>query len=200
MLTVLIKGGFDFVPDVVVSGINDGENLGTDLLYSGTAAVARQAGLAEIPGLAFSLHHNSRKSREWERAARWSIENFDLLLSLWQKNIFVNVNYPNTPDFSDWCFTYPSFREYEDMMQIAVQADGTKTARLRGGKAIRREQKLKALAHPVLKGGTGGGLPSGAAMEKSRLPIISDWDAIIENKVSVSLVCNHPVIMPFAAE
>ena len=42
-------------PDLVVSGINDGPNLGTDTIYSGTVAAAREAALRGVPGLAVSL-------------------------------------------------------------------------------------------------------------------------------------------------
>jgi 5'-nucleotidase len=42
-------------PDVVVSGINYGPNLGTDTIYSGTVAAAREAALRGVPGVAVSL-------------------------------------------------------------------------------------------------------------------------------------------------
>jgi len=42
-------GVLPFSPDVVVSGINRGPNLGTDLVYSGTAAAARQASMNGVP-------------------------------------------------------------------------------------------------------------------------------------------------------
>jgi 5'-nucleotidase len=50
-----MMGALPFKPDLVLSGINRGANLGTDLIDSGTAAAARQAGLGNIPGIAFSL-------------------------------------------------------------------------------------------------------------------------------------------------
>lgn len=43
------------LPDLVVSGINCGPNLGDDILYSGTVAAAREAALYRIPALAISL-------------------------------------------------------------------------------------------------------------------------------------------------
>ncbi len=42
-------------PDLVVSGINHGYNLGTDIFYSGTVAAAREGALRGIPAIAFSL-------------------------------------------------------------------------------------------------------------------------------------------------
>lgn len=41
-------------PDLVISGINLGPNIGTDIIYSGTAAAARQAALMDIPAVAIS--------------------------------------------------------------------------------------------------------------------------------------------------
>ncbi|MFW5876521.1 MAG: 5'/3'-nucleotidase SurE [Myxococcota bacterium] len=50
-------------PDVVVSGINHGANLGLDVFYSGTVAAAREAALRRIPSIAFSMvgHHGDVK-------------------------------------------------------------------------------------------------------------------------------------------
>lgn len=45
-------------PDLVVSGINHGYNLGTDVFYSGTVAAAREAALRGLPAMAFSLGPN----------------------------------------------------------------------------------------------------------------------------------------------
>ena len=46
---------FDFKFDVVVSGINQGANMGTDIIYSGTCGAARQAVLNGVPGIALSV-------------------------------------------------------------------------------------------------------------------------------------------------
>ena len=46
---------FSRAPDVVVSGINHGPNLGDDIYYSGTVAGAREGALRGIPGIAFSM-------------------------------------------------------------------------------------------------------------------------------------------------
>ena len=45
-------------PDLVVSGINHGMNLGQDVFYSGTVAAAREGALRGIPGIATSAHHD----------------------------------------------------------------------------------------------------------------------------------------------
>ena len=54
----------DFKPDLVLSGINNGANMGDDTLYSGTVAAATEAYLMGIPAIAFSLADSS--GRYWE--------------------------------------------------------------------------------------------------------------------------------------
>jgi 5'-nucleotidase len=44
-------------PDIVLSGINNGENMGDDTLYSGTVAAAMEGFLFGVPAIAFSLQH-----------------------------------------------------------------------------------------------------------------------------------------------
>ena len=50
-----VTGILDFEPDVVVSGINSGSNMGDDTLYSGTVAAATEGYLLGIPSVAVSL-------------------------------------------------------------------------------------------------------------------------------------------------
>ena len=50
-----IKGLLDFVPDLVVSGINQGDNSATNILYSGTVAGALEGAMMGVPAIAFSL-------------------------------------------------------------------------------------------------------------------------------------------------
>src|SRR5690606_37226252 len=52
---IALTGLLDFRPDLVVSGINNGANMGEDTLYSGTVAAATEAYLFGIPAIAFSL-------------------------------------------------------------------------------------------------------------------------------------------------
>ena len=52
-------------PDLVISGINHGGNLGVDILYSGTAAGAREASLLGIPSIAISQYMRRDVERDW---------------------------------------------------------------------------------------------------------------------------------------
>ena len=82
-------------PDLVVSGINQGQNMGDDTLYSGTVAAATEGYLFGIPSIAFSQVEKGWK--ELDAAARMAREivlrRFDAL----QKPYLLNVNIPNLP-------------------------------------------------------------------------------------------------------
>jgi hypothetical protein len=60
---IALTGMLDYRPDLVVSGINNGQNMGDDTLYSGTVAAATEAYLFGIPAIAFSQVHGG-----WERS------------------------------------------------------------------------------------------------------------------------------------
>ncbi len=71
----------DTLPDMVISGINDGANMGDDTIYSGTVAAAMEGYLLGIPSIAVSMsQHNST---HFETAARVAVE----LLLQYQKII-----------------------------------------------------------------------------------------------------------------
>ncbi|WP_175330080.1 5'/3'-nucleotidase SurE [Candidatus Ichthyocystis hellenicum] len=54
-MIIALEGFFDWRPDLILSGINLGANLGSDVIYSGTVSVAMQALWHGITGIAFSL-------------------------------------------------------------------------------------------------------------------------------------------------
>ena len=92
---IALTGVLDFRPDLVVSGINNGQNMGDDTLYSGTVAAATEAYLFGIPAIAFS-----QVEPGWEHvdsAARLArdivLRRFDALPAPY----LLNVNIPNLP-------------------------------------------------------------------------------------------------------
>jgi 5'-nucleotidase len=108
-----IAGGVDFDIDLVASGINAGCNLGTDILFSGTAAAAREAALYGRKAVAFSLAGSPPYF--WDTAAEWAASHIEALAALWHEGNFVNVNMPNLPALPDEpLFTFPSKRRYVD--------------------------------------------------------------------------------------
>lgn len=87
----------DWRPDLVLSGINNGANMGDDTIYSGTVAAATEAFLFNIPAIAFS-----QADRDWHeldaaaRTARAIVE--QLLAEPLGEPFLLNVNIPNRPD------------------------------------------------------------------------------------------------------
>ncbi|MET0855410.1 MAG: 5'/3'-nucleotidase SurE [Telluria sp.] len=92
---IALTGMLDYRPDLVVSGINHGANMGDDTLYSGTVAAATEAFLFGIPAIAFSqAEYGWTHLDAAARAAREIVlRRFDELDSPW----LLNVNIPNLP-------------------------------------------------------------------------------------------------------
>lgn len=80
-------------PDLVVSGINHGPNLGDDIIYSGTVAGAREAAIHQIPALAASAV-GSRGNFTFSQAAVFVRRLIDELFPF-PKGTFLNVNIPD---------------------------------------------------------------------------------------------------------
>jgi 5'-nucleotidase len=83
----------DQKPDYVLSGINQGSNLGTDVLYSGTVSAAMEGVIEGIPGIAFSL--TSSACREFEPAAKFARQLMEQLAEHpLPQLMLLNVNVP----------------------------------------------------------------------------------------------------------
>ena len=83
-------------PDLVVSGMNKGANVGINTLYSGTVGAAREAAIYGVPAVAVSLHIGQREGIRWSDAARHAADVIaDLLAAgpLPAHNV-VNINVP----------------------------------------------------------------------------------------------------------
>ena len=91
-----LSGFLDYEPDIVVSGINHGANLGDDVIYSGTVAAAMEGRFLGFPAIAVSLVGTA--PRRFDTAARVAC---DLLLKLQQEplpsDVILNVNVPDLP-------------------------------------------------------------------------------------------------------
>ncbi|HLS81425.1 MAG TPA: 5'/3'-nucleotidase SurE [Steroidobacter sp.] len=93
-----ISGLFDFEHDMVVSGVNDGANLGDDVLYSGTVAAAVEGRFLGLPAIAVSLVMQPNSGQHFETAARVAAELVMRVqrMPLHQATI-LNVNVPDLP-------------------------------------------------------------------------------------------------------
>ncbi len=90
-------------PDLVVSGINIGPNLGGDIVFSGTAGAARQAVFLGVPGVAVSLNTFSPPFH-FNTVVDFVLHNAEDFRSLWHdsgdKSHFLNINFPNVERFA----------------------------------------------------------------------------------------------------
>ncbi len=93
-----ISGLFDHEHDMVVSGINDGANLGDDVLYSGTVAAAIEGRFLGLPAIAISLVTQATSGQHFATAARIATE---LVMRIQRSPLhqatILNVNVPDLP-------------------------------------------------------------------------------------------------------
>jgi 5'-nucleotidase len=112
-------------PDLVISGINNGSNLGNDILYSGTVSAAIEAIILGVPALAVSLteHMNS----DFHFAADFTfklvrvIEDNNL-----PKNTLLNINIPGTKrdEIAGIAVTRLGTRQYRNAFQERIDPRG----------------------------------------------------------------------------
>lgn len=102
-------------PSLVISGINEGPNLGEDITYSGTVAGAMEGTILGIPSVAVSLF-----AREDFRFYDASLVVLDLIKPILErglpKNLYLNVNIPNLPyrELKAYCITRQGHRVYRE--------------------------------------------------------------------------------------
>ena len=95
---IALTGLLGYRPDLVVSGINNGANMGDDTIYSGTVGAAMEGFLFGIPAIAFS-----QVDRDWVQLEAAAFKARDLVLQMAQQNLIgatpwlLNVNIPNLP-------------------------------------------------------------------------------------------------------
>ena len=92
-----ITGLFDFEHDMVVSGVNDGPNLGDDVLYSGTVAAAVEGRFLGLPTIAVSLCTSGSGGGHFETGAEVARVLVAQLLRRPLQPLILNVNVPDVP-------------------------------------------------------------------------------------------------------
>lgn len=115
----------DSPPELILSGINQGANLGTEIIYSGTVSAAMEGIIEGIPSIALSL--TSHTSKDFQPAAKFAkilVEKIaakplpDLML--------LNVNVPSVswPDIAGAKITRQGIRRYVDVFDKRVDPRG----------------------------------------------------------------------------
>lgn len=122
-------------PDLVVSGINHGMNLGQDAFYSGTVAAAREGALRRIPALATSAHAGADLRAAAALSARLA---FALLAGYPGSGALLNVNVPRAWN-GEIRATRLGARIYEEVVDFRKDPRGREYLWL-GGPGVRHER------------------------------------------------------------
>lgn len=134
---VALHGGSRVVerrPDVVVSGINRGLNLGQDVFYSGTVAAAREGALRGIPALAVSAHIHADLPAVGALATRIAGE----LVERGKRGVLLNLNVPKRWS-GEVRATRIGSRIYEETVNFRADPRGREYLWL-GGPGVRHER------------------------------------------------------------
>jgi 5'-nucleotidase len=141
-------------PDLVISGINHGSNLGSEVLYSGTVAGAMEGAFLDIPSIAVSQMTDNKMVTHLAAAA----EVIQRLLDVYPKahlsrRSLLNVNVPNLPvsELKGTSITELGVRLYDDRFEKRVDPRGRSYYWL-AGEALEADEAENSDAWAVMKG------------------------------------------------
>ncbi len=160
-------------PDAVLSGINCGANIGTDIIFSGTAAAARQAAIHGIPAIAVSLiveEVRMASPPQWEGLADFTTCNLEAFAKVCGEDVFANVNAVSLEAYKGFKITGLCRRIYHDVMRFSP--------------AEVKEENAGNCFECVFEGGS---------IETISSPG-DDWDAVKSGYISVSPVSAQPAV------
>lgn len=152
----------DTPPDLVLSGVNRGQNLAEDVTFSGTVAGALQGMQMGVPSIALSLARGFQgaMSLPWETAEAHGPELIQSLIDKgWPDNVVLSVNFPDTAP--------------EDVKGVQITRQGHRDFQMSG---------IDKRAHP--RGGSYYWLTYGAG--RSNPPAGTDLRAIYDGYISVT--------------
>ncbi|MEL6813362.1 MAG: 5'/3'-nucleotidase SurE [Cyanobacteria bacterium J06598_3] len=139
-------------PDFVVSGINHGANLGTDVLYSGTVSAAMEGVLEGIPSIAISL--TSFSYTEFEPAANFAVRlTHELEKQPLNLPILLNVNVPpvTEAEITGTVIARQGVRRYFDQFEKRVDPRGKTYYWLAGEVMEESDDELPSAVEPTNK-------------------------------------------------
>lgn len=123
---VAIEGLFkDINIDLVISGINNGSNLGTDVIYSGTVSAAIEGLVLNKPSIAVSYDELNVSDEVYKEASKYIVKlvnnmknKLDLL-----KDCILNINIPNS-EIKGYKITKLGERKYDNVMEERISPFG----------------------------------------------------------------------------
>ncbi len=127
--------------DFIISGINRGQNLGNDLLYSGTVSAAAEGAMLGIKSIAISLDIREDKKEFYNTAAEFLLVFLEKIKNVeFPKDSLLNVNVPSLPadKIKGIRYTEQGDRKYRDDFIERIDPRGNKYYWL-GGEVIESE-------------------------------------------------------------
>ncbi len=133
-VTIAVNKILDRKPDLLVSGINPGPNLGDDISYSGTVSAAIEGTMYDIPSLAFSLGGGPPHRFVVAAGVAWKLASLALTWRL-PASTLLNINIPPLPagQIHGIRFTRQGRRIYRDAIQETFDPWGRKHFWIGGG-------------------------------------------------------------------
>jgi len=114
-------------PDIIISGINRGGNLGDDVHYSGTVSAALEGGIMGVPSIAMSVV--ARESFQFEFASEFALKLVKKILADGlPEGVILNVNVPNLPSskIKGYAWTSQGKRNYGNIIVQKLDPRGQK--------------------------------------------------------------------------
>ncbi len=140
-------------PDLIVSGVNHGANLGTDIIYSGTVSAATEGTLLGIPSIAISVNSFERDAK-FSVAAKVVLEVIEKINEFnLPKGTLLNVNVPNIErdEIKGWKLTYQGKTKYVERYVERIDPRGNSYYWI-DGDLVEREDETDADFRAVKEG------------------------------------------------
>ena len=165
--------------DLVISGINHGLNVSSDILYSGTVGAAREAVIIGIKAMAISVATPPKgQDFNFEKAATFLAEHLEDFYPFCTKNSIVNINVPHNGEES-WKSACVGFLDYKDAAEVTkgtlddIKVDNLSTNKITLG--LKETNKAPSLVDHGYS-------------------TITDYELINKNHIAVSVVEILPAI------
>ena len=140
---IAIKQILKDIPDLVVSGINKGSNLGNNIMYSGTIAAAAEGSILNVPSIAISLDSHNAKDWRGAKVIAKDISKYVLKNGL-PKGIILNVNIPycEPDEIKGIKITRQGNQYFEDQFEKRLDTSGREYFWIKG-KIIDLDRSIK---------------------------------------------------------
>ncbi|MDR0696156.1 MAG: 5'/3'-nucleotidase SurE [Christensenellaceae bacterium] len=110
-------------PDLIISGLNNGTNLGTEIIYSGTVNAALEGAIRGFKSIALSADIQS--ASDYDKIIETFILNFEMYLKMTDKALAISINYHSGDSKNtEHCIARTGSRQYDERYTISEDKDG----------------------------------------------------------------------------